>query len=374
MNTPTNPLISRIPRESAGPRAANRFAYQSSWALCKLLDLHESGAPYAIVCEHFDDVLIVDCLNNPQKIDVCQIKTDNTKAWTKQRLSVQKKTKSGPKHSILGKLYINYFEFSATDCRLFFVTNAPFKLNLQAEYDTNSSTISLAELNATDAEHIVATLASELGRNSNEIDLSRTTLNRCNMAHDGHNTYAIGHASQFLERVGLADSIRPKPFYDAIKQQIERISQIEDIPKDLKQLQTKSITREQFAEILDRMSAAKTTSFRNLADNILTQLRNEGMPFTESMEINKCLIEIQIERTDKSNLTMQSAIKELETIFTINQYTDIPETLINTMNDCVDNIDHQTRTNYEKTYGILSLRSLAAMIIYEYYNKQTQTN
>ena len=44
------------PRELAGSRNANRTGYQQDWALCHLLDLHDTRDQYVLVNEWHDDV------------------------------------------------------------------------------------------------------------------------------------------------------------------------------------------------------------------------------------------------------------------------------------------------------------------------------
>lgn len=66
------------PREQAGPRSADRFDYQKDWAICRLLALHESPGEYLIAFDIFDDVVVLNSAENPDRISFSQIKTRET--------------------------------------------------------------------------------------------------------------------------------------------------------------------------------------------------------------------------------------------------------------------------------------------------------
>jgi hypothetical protein len=66
------------PRESGGSRASNRLDYQKDWALCHLLELHDTKTDYALIVEQHDDVAVLDSPQDPKRVDFYQIKTN----WT----------------------------------------------------------------------------------------------------------------------------------------------------------------------------------------------------------------------------------------------------------------------------------------------------
>jgi hypothetical protein len=79
-------IVQKKPRETSGPRSANRFDFQKSWALCRLLELHQSGQDYLIVFDYHDDVLVLDSATDPNRIDFYQIKTKQNGHWTRSAL------------------------------------------------------------------------------------------------------------------------------------------------------------------------------------------------------------------------------------------------------------------------------------------------
>lgn len=40
------------PREKSGPRSSNRFDFQKEWAICKLLELHQTDDDYLLVLDY----------------------------------------------------------------------------------------------------------------------------------------------------------------------------------------------------------------------------------------------------------------------------------------------------------------------------------
>ena len=107
-------LASR-PRESGGTCASNRIDYQKDWAVCQLLELHETRDDYALVVERHDDVVVLDSPTSPKRADFSQIKTKESQlaAMLTQLLKVEK-SKAEPgkavekKMSFLAKMYGNH--------------------------------------------------------------------------------------------------------------------------------------------------------------------------------------------------------------------------------------------------------------------------
>ncbi len=88
-------IVSKKPRENAGPMAANRFAYQLDWGLGRLLELEESGMPYTVIFDYQDDILVLDSDNDPQYIDFYQVKTNMAAGgWKKNQLTQANKKKT----------------------------------------------------------------------------------------------------------------------------------------------------------------------------------------------------------------------------------------------------------------------------------------
>lgn len=118
-------FVAKPLRERSGPRSANRFDYQLSWAFCLLLDLESRGEDYLLVLDYHDDVVVFDSQSLPTRADFYQIKTDSQKHWTLARLLARAE---GSQYSILGKLYAHHINFGDQVRSLNFVSNTQFSL------------------------------------------------------------------------------------------------------------------------------------------------------------------------------------------------------------------------------------------------------
>src|SRR6186713_2202824 len=98
-------LLQVRPRETSGSKTSKRFDFQKNWALCKLLECHKSGKPYALILDYHDDVLLLDSESDPKAVHFYQVKTKEDGHWTLTLLLKRKKGKDGPLLSPLAKLF-----------------------------------------------------------------------------------------------------------------------------------------------------------------------------------------------------------------------------------------------------------------------------
>lgn len=80
-----NPIVTATvgTRERCGARAQDRFEFQASASIYKVLHHHELGADYRVLFDHVDDLLIYDDAENPTTVKVFQIK-----GWEGQKCSI----------------------------------------------------------------------------------------------------------------------------------------------------------------------------------------------------------------------------------------------------------------------------------------------
>ena len=150
-------LLTHRPRESSGSSTANRFAYQRTWALCHLLELHERPDDYMLVMEFHDDVIVLDSATCPTAADFFQLKTLADKTWRLTSLlnpSTKKTKKKGKSasnsvpskqtepasvSSILGKLVEHTVRFGLQYVRTMnLVSNAKFDLEVASKLSRSS--------------------------------------------------------------------------------------------------------------------------------------------------------------------------------------------------------------------------------------------
>lgn len=125
-------LISTPKREDAGGPTSNRFTFQHSWAMQKLLELVATQNDFVLVMEFFDDVIILDSSTNPQMIDFYQIKTNTKKR--EQFVTIKTIIASKDGLSIAQKLIDNLSRFPHETRSIHLVSNKSYKINL---VDTN---------------------------------------------------------------------------------------------------------------------------------------------------------------------------------------------------------------------------------------------
>lgn len=121
-------VASAKPREKAGAHTMGRYGFQVHASILKMLDLHRSGADYRAVFDHFDDLMVFDKADQPEKVDFYQIKSQDKGEWTLKAM-VANKGKGKPA-TFLGRLHHHMATFGQMVSRLVFVSNLSFKLKL----------------------------------------------------------------------------------------------------------------------------------------------------------------------------------------------------------------------------------------------------
>ena len=117
------------PREKAGAHTMARYAFQVHASIMKMLELHRAGADYRAVFDHFDDLMVFDKADQPEKVDFFQIKSQNSGTWTLKEMT-KKRGKGPPPVTFLGRLHHHMAAFGQMVSRLGFVSNLAFKLKL----------------------------------------------------------------------------------------------------------------------------------------------------------------------------------------------------------------------------------------------------
>jgi len=316
MSTLADDLV-RIPqRETAGARSANRFAYQRSYALCRLLDLHEQGGDYVLLGEFHDDVAILDSATSPTSIEFVQVKTRQSgKVWTRADLVARKKstakekstTLSGRLPSILGKLYVNYLAFTKHTSRLAFVSNVPCKFTRQdgTACDKHPSTC-LDELKQPDRTHICEKLATEHDLQSLPGGENLTFLEISDLSLPGHDSGTLGKLTAFLHRGYSNTPVPAVAFHKTLKSELERRCTREALPSSLDELvSSHGIRREEFEEML--ATAATPSHTERLTHRIETRLTAEGVPVRVTLRLVRAVNRYTVDRRNPMDSTLREA-------------------------------------------------------------------
>ncbi len=114
------------PREDAGTRTSNRYDYQVNWSILLLLKMLQSNSQFVLVMDYYDDVILVDTLNDPKFARFHQVKTKTPGNWTITQLS--RACGHAEPRSIISRMYDNLNLFRGCDVRCYFISNASFRV------------------------------------------------------------------------------------------------------------------------------------------------------------------------------------------------------------------------------------------------------
>ena len=131
-----NRLIQTPPRDLSGSTASGRFSYQQTWALCHLMELHNSGNDYVVIFDHHEDVTTLDSEDQPTRINGYQVKTKDNGNFTVPALLKQETSSSTSANSlpsILGKLYDLKVRFPTEVDLLAIVSNTSVSVRLKSD-------------------------------------------------------------------------------------------------------------------------------------------------------------------------------------------------------------------------------------------------
>lgn len=97
-------ILGHAQRETSGSTTFGKYDFQYHWALCRIIEKHQSGSDYALLIEYHEDVVIADSLDGRlAKFEFYQVKNTG-KSFTLDALTKRKQGAKENKSSILGKL------------------------------------------------------------------------------------------------------------------------------------------------------------------------------------------------------------------------------------------------------------------------------
>ena len=181
-------------REKSGGDTVHRFEFQTAWGLLHLLELYEDGSDYAIAFEFHDDIIVVDNASDPKKVRFFQVKSRKAGRWTLAELAKREAGASGPKASIIGKLFEHRRKFGATAAHLAIVSNQSC-----AFLDHDKSVCCVAEASKDDFAAFMEKLKEECGDGTEETG-SLFHFRRTDMPLRAFETHLTGRLAEFVEK------------------------------------------------------------------------------------------------------------------------------------------------------------------------------
>lgn len=300
-------FTSIAPRERSGSRAANRFDYQDDWALCKLIELHESENDYVLVLEFHDDVVILDSKSDPTSLMFFQIKTKTSGHHSRSDLTRQRQGKNGKLPSILGKLYSNYITFPVETQQLSLVSNAYTNCKLQAGgTGVGQTKLAYSDLADSERKEIKESLSIERAEAVDASGVALFVYEVSELSLIGHTDHALGRLTRFLDSLPKASSHIATAFYRALKGELSRRAKSEATIRTFDEVcEFKAIDRESFRSMLRIACAVPAT-----ADAVLLlrqRLDAENVSFPRVGKICKAARQFAIGRLDPTERIIAEA-------------------------------------------------------------------
>lgn len=320
-------LLSHRPRETGGGIASNRFAFQRTWALCHLLDLHRAPGDYVLIMEFHDDVLVIDSPSSPSTADFFQVKTRRDGMWKQREFTTVEKAKKSKKRensqkeppttdlpameaaevqsprSILGKLMEHARHFGAAARSLTVVSNARFDLDAAAEpLCRDRPKICASDLTLQSISEIREKLEEELGVGPLPVD--RVFFVSTGMSLTEHENHGTGVLARFLDDLRPGGRFTVVPLYRTICDELARRANCEWQLTSLPDLcQRKGLSRDDLERFLQ--SAEGLFDPQAKLAEALDQLSREDVPYRDTQRFAQGWRRYQVECTDGANVVVQ---------------------------------------------------------------------
>jgi hypothetical protein len=250
-------LAQITPRDVSGSRSSDRFVYQQTWALCRLLLLHQAQADYVMTFDHHEDVTILDSENDPTSMSGFQIKTADSN-WTIASL-LKRKTGKGEEQtllaSILGKLYDLKEKFPSEVKQLAFVSNTSVSVRLKStgKKATDQKQTSFDALDERDQKQIADALKAEANLQVEPVLSRLLEFVRSDLPLDGHDTYGRGRLAEFLNALFPKKKFQVHVLFGALLSEVAARNNNQDSVDTFEDfIKHKSLSRSRFSQILDQ--------------------------------------------------------------------------------------------------------------------------
>ena len=342
-------LINVPPRDLSGANASDRFAYQRTWALCHVMELHASGQDYVVIFDHHEDVSVLDAEDAPGSIKGYQIKTKDTGNFTLQAMLKREAGAGQPPASlpsILGKLYDLKIRFPEDTKLLAVVSNASFSLRLDSDgkRHTDLQSAKFADLHEDDQGLICDALKSEHGI------AGIPTLNgvlefvKSDIPLRGHDTHARGKLAEFLQQLFPDRKFSIIPLYRALDSEVAVRNNNHDQNSSFEDLvRRKALSRRRFMEVLQQ---AGVSPVRVELQEVVQRLNSEGCPFATVAALRRDWDGAQLDRLEKRDIPhlrlRESVIAAVENRAELPRLTDL-------MTECYEEVGPKLRKEWSFT-------------------------
>jgi hypothetical protein len=210
-------VASAKPREKAGAHTMKRYGFQVHFSILKLLELHKTGDDYRAAFDHFDDLMVFDKADQPEKVDFYQIKSQAKGEWTLSAMT-SKDGKTKPA-TFLGRLHHHMTDFGNMVGRLGFVSNLGFRLKLATGKNTTDdhTIIKSADLHADELTALKAAVANDAVSPPTVVGSHLFVFERTGLGLVEQETFVKGRLVEVINDRGDCDHVGAIALYDALR-------------------------------------------------------------------------------------------------------------------------------------------------------------
>lgn len=190
-----NPLLS-AQREKSGASTFGKYGYQYHWALCKVLDIHDTSDDYIVFIELHEDVLIADSTNaSDVRFEFNQVKDSSSGPYTYKALTKTSKKEN----SILGKMMLGIEgkPFKDKISSLNLVATCGFNLPLTIA-GVKLDIIKHGDIDSNCIQEIEAALIAEVGLKNIPTNLAFVTPD---LPNKGYQQNTVGKITELVDKL-----------------------------------------------------------------------------------------------------------------------------------------------------------------------------
>ena len=298
MNRDIIDLVVNTPEpEDAGSRTQNRFDYQSHWAICQLLELHEEGIDFILAAECHDDILEI-LPNAPKRLNFYQIKTTKN-----SNINISSDNRNSMTY--LGKMLCHLQRFGDDVGNLTLISNRPFKEKIGKRASSEFNCQKLVDFQDKSPRLIWDAAAETIA----DVDLKTKvkalnfspeifTFKVSDLPLDNFSAMAKGKIITFLEKHQRDQAALP--FYQALLAEIRK--QVNREKKMLGRkdfIQNRSIDKKQFDEIVKE--AIEQPLMKERIASVIKDLESSGITWGIKKQYEKELKNLEVDLYAKNS-------------------------------------------------------------------------
>lgn len=352
--------------ESGGMVASDRFDYQKDWTLCKLLELHESGKDYIVVCEFHEDVSVLDHAVNPTSVTFYQIKSDASKKWTITRLTNRRKGKDATLlPSILARLCGKKLEADACTILYRFTSNIGYSMKAATggSLETKDS-FTLAEIHKDDLDELIAALTTEL-QDAPSDTLKSSIKFEVGLPLASHASITKGKVADFIEQYAPGCFVQVSALYRAIFGEIQKRTHASRPTTALEAMcKAKGISRIDFDRMLK--AAIKAVPEDRTWALIHQDLINSSLALVRRVQLDQAFKDYYLRMLNPLDLTLNELRKRIVTA--LQNFTSVSPTI--GLMDLAEAVHSELESSNEFTNAALKKDELLVMVMVEIYEGQ----